>query len=178
VLLAVLVPALGATLASCRREASDPDVEVRVDTVAVDPSSNSPVVILAELRGERRLPIWIGIPEAQSIASELEREEPVRPNTHDLAKRLIERLDGAVERIVVHELSEGIYYAAIELRSQGRRLRVDARPSDAIAIALRTRAPLFVREALFERSLEALTEESGRPIDAPAPDRQVEAHGV
>lgn len=147
----------------CAREAS-PDVEVRVSTVAVDPSSNSPVIVLEELQGARKLPIWIGFAEAQSIAAELESERPLRPNTHDLAKRLIDRLEGFVQRVVVTELSEGIYYARIVVSSQGRTLSVDARPSDAIAIGLRYQAPLFVREALFEQSLQEVMGETGQAI--------------
>ena len=161
---------------ACDRGAvSTPDVEVRVDTLAVDPTSNSPVVILEELEGRRRLPIWIGFAEAQSIAAELERAKPVRPNTHDLTKRLIDRLEGAVERIVVTELSEGIYYARIQLRAPNGRVDVDARPSDAIAIGLRYGAPLFVRERLFDQSFEAVVEGEGQRIRAPAPHRQVRA---
>jgi len=114
-----------------------------------DPTG-SPVVILEETGGGRALPIWIGAAEARSIASEIERQRPPRPNSHDLTKRLIEGLDGAIERVVVTELRDGTYYALIRLSARGQRIEIDARPSDAIALALRFDAPLLVREALFD----------------------------
>lgn len=165
---------------SCADRSPDRVVQVRVGSLAVDTSSNSPVVILEELEGERQLPIWIGYPEASSIAAELQQEKPLRPNTHDLAKRLVDQLDGAVERVVVTDLSHGVFYAIIFLHSEGRELRVDARPSDAIALALRTGAPVFVRETVFELADSPL-EEEGREIDAPERtpwDRQVPTRSI
>lgn len=126
------------------------DVPVDVERIALDPLSNTPVVVLEEHAGSRRLPIWIGIAEARSIAQRLEDVEAPRPNTHDLAKRLVEGLDAAVERVTVTDLQEGIYYAVIEVRTGGKIVEIDSRPSDAIALALRTAAPVFVREFLFE----------------------------
>jgi bifunctional DNase/RNase len=172
---------LAVFLSSCSpAPESDPEVAVRVESVALDPRSNSPVLILGELEGSRRLPIWIGFSEAQSIAAALENLSQPRPNTHDLAKRLIDHLEGKVERIVVTRLTEEIYYALIVVSTQGRVVEVDARPSDAIAIGLRYEAPLFVREAVFERSVEGRTEERpGREVrniptlDHPETDRQV-----
>jgi hypothetical protein len=153
-----LLALLALALAACERgspgAAADGAVQVRVDRVAVDAASDSPVVILAELRGSRKLPIWIGYPEASSIASVLESLAAPRPNTHDLAKRLVDGLDGTIARVVVSDLTEGVYYARIVLARAGRSVEVDARPSDAIALALRFDAPLFVNEALFERALE------------------------
>ncbi len=162
--LIALAPSLG-----CAREATGPDVPVEIGDLGMDPTSGAFVVVLEEQGGVRRLPIWIGHSEARAIASELEHEVPLRPNTHDLAKRLVDRLDGALERVVVTELSEGIYYARIDLRAGGRRLAVDSRPSDAIALALRYGAPLFVREAVFEQSDEA----ERAPPRGDSRDRQV-----
>jgi bifunctional DNase/RNase len=139
-------------------------VEVRVETVAVDERSQSPVVVLEEREGSRRLPIWIGFSEAQSIASQLESVEAPRPNSHDLAKRLIDGLEGSVARVVVTDLAAGIYYARIVLTQAGHTVEIDARPSDAIAIALRMSAPVFVNERLFERALEASAGEEGHRI--------------
>ena len=139
------------------------EIAVRVEGIALDGEADSPVVILIETDGERRLPIWIGLPEAHSIAAHLDERPAPRPNTHDLAKRLIEGLDGSVQRIVVTELREGIYYARIELEHDGHTVAVDARPSDAIAIGLRLGAPLFVRAALFETS----------PLEPGAPGREI-----
>jgi bifunctional DNase/RNase len=153
-------------LAGCER--GEPQaaarVEVRVGGVAVDQRSESPVVILEELRGARKLPIWIGFPEASSIASQLEAVTAPRPNTHDLAKRLIDGLDGTIARVVVSDLAEGVYYARIVLSRNGRSVEVDARPSDAIALALRFEAPLFVNETLFERALEEAAGGDGERI--------------
>jgi bifunctional DNase/RNase len=151
----------------------EPDaVAVRVAGLALDPEAEGPIVILAEAEGERRLPIWIGAAEAHSIASGLEARIPIRPNTHDLAQRLIEGLDGTVRRIVVTDLREGIYYARIDLDQGDRQVSIDSRPSDAIAIALRLGAPLFVRDALFERGGIG-QEGTGRPIRGRASERQV-----
>jgi bifunctional DNase/RNase len=137
-----------------------PDVAVKVASIAVDPTG-SPVVILEESRGGRALPIWIGIAEARSIASEIERHRPPRPNSHDLTKRLVEGLDGVVERVVVTELRDGTYYALIFVSSRGQQIEIDARPSDAIALALRFDAPLLVREALFDAADRALQARPG-----------------
>ena len=130
----------------------DGEVPVRVEGLALDDEAETPVVILVEADGERRLPIWIGLPEAHSIAAHLDERSAPRPNSHDLAKRLIEGLEGVVRRVVVTELRDGVYYARIDLEQHGRQIPVDARPSDAIAIALRLGAPLFVHAALFETS--------------------------
>lgn len=136
---------------ACGGEATTPpeDVAVRVGYVAIDPRAGSPMVVLEEQSGNRTLPIWIGFAEARSIASEMEQRRAPRPNTHDLAKRVLDRLESRVERVTVTELREGTYYAILSVRSNGRLHQVDARPSDAIALALRFEAPVFVREALF-----------------------------
>jgi bifunctional DNase/RNase len=164
-LLAVL--ALCTALLGCGGEDVDLErdaVEVRVARVALDARTDSPVVILEESAGPRRLPIWIGVPEATSIANELESNQAARPNAHDLAKRLIDGLEGSVSRVVVTHLSEGVYYATIVLAHDGESVNVDSRPSDAIAIALRYHAPLFVHESLFVQALEASGADSGKRI--------------
>jgi uncharacterized protein len=170
--LALLLPLLW--LVACREtppgEAGA--VAVRVVGLVLDEEADSPVVILEEVEGERRLPIWIGLPEAHSIAAVLGSEEPLRPNSHDLSKRLIEGLDGHIERVVVTALRDGIYFARIDLARDGRTVAVDARPSDAIAIALRLAAPLFVHEALFETTgFDA--KPPGREVRGIARERQV-----
>lgn len=128
---------------------SDPNVPVRVGAVAVD-EHDLPVVVLEEKDGPRWLPIWIGTAEARSIAVEIEKKPAVRPNTHDLAKQLIAGLEGELVRVVVTELRQGTYFATIALRSAGGIVDIDARPSDAIAIALRSDAPIFVRASLLD----------------------------
>ena len=171
-----LVPLLVLCALACGKTARDVPgaVEVRVAGVAIDTEADSPVVILEELGGTRRLPIWIGPAEARSIADRLAAETPPRPNSHDLAQRLIEGLEGRVERVVVTALRDGIYYARIDLVHAGRTLAIDARPSDAIAIGLRLAAPLFVEAALFESAGRALPP-SGRAVRAPASERQENA---
>lgn len=136
------------------RATGDADVPVQVERVAFDPNSGSSVVLLEEDGGSRVLPILIPMAAARSIASEMQNVTPPRPNTHDLAKRLLDRLEGQVERVIVTELRGGTFYAVIEVRSDGRLLEIDARPSDAIAIALRVGAPLFVRESVLEQAGE------------------------
>jgi bifunctional DNase/RNase len=159
--------ALALAAPACGGEASGVvDVSVTVARVAFDPLSNTPVVVLEESEGPRRLLIWIGPAEARSIAQRLERIDLPRPNTHDLAQRLVEGLQGDVERVTVTELRDGTYYAVIALRRDGRRVEIDARPSDAIALALRTAAPLFVREGL----LEPAAPDPEAPVIRPAPD--------
>lgn len=150
--LLLAAPLLAALALGCgaERRAGAPgeDVAVEVASIAVDPNG-TPVLLLADRRGARSLPIWIGLAEAHSIAAEMEHRRPPRPNTHDLAKRLLDDLEAALDRVVVTELRDGTYYAVLFLSTRGRRIEVDARPSDAIALALRCGAPLFVREALF-----------------------------
>jgi len=152
------------------REAANPDIAVKVDSVVLDERVGSPVVVLQEWEGERSLPIWIGLAEAQSIASEMENVRPERPNTHDLATRLIDGLQGKVERVVVTELRGGTYFATIFLRARGRTIEVDSRPSDAIAIALRTGAPLFARDDLLSTDGEPGEGDPGQRIRFGAPD--------
>jgi bifunctional DNase/RNase len=142
---------------------SDPRIPVSVGVVAVD-DHNLPVVVLEEQGGPRSLPIWIGTSEAHSIAVEMERKPALRPNTHDLAKRIIQGLEGEIVRVVVTELRNGTYFATIELLSRGGTVDIDARPSDAIAIALRVGAPIFVRESLLDGR-------QSEPVSEPAEQR-------
>jgi bifunctional DNase/RNase len=146
------------------RPPSELEIPVRVGTVAID-ERKQPVVILEEENGPRLLPIWIGTAEASSIASQINDHPPPRPNFHDMARRVIQQLDAEVERVVVTELRQGTYYALLWLRSNGRLIEIDVRPSDGIALALRAEAPILVRASVFEEAGEALEmEESGRPI--------------
>jgi bifunctional DNase/RNase len=150
------------------------EVAVHVDRVAFDPGSGSPVVLLEEDGGSRVLPILIPVAAAHSIASEMSHITPTRPNTHDLAKRLLDRLQGRVERVIVTELRSGTFYALIVVDFDGRTIEVDARPSDAIAIALRAGAPLFVLESVFEEAGEEPAQDAPdvrARIRAPAPQR-------
>ncbi|MGH0036631.1 MAG: bifunctional nuclease family protein [Myxococcota bacterium] len=148
-----LTTALASGLCGACGPASDPGpepIEVRVGGIGLDPRTDSPVVVLRERDGARSLPIWIGTAEARSIAIGLESLELPRPNTHDLAKRLLASLDARLDRSVVTSLLDGTYYAVMVLETGDRHLEIDARPSDAIAIALRMGAPLYVSEGLLE----------------------------
>jgi uncharacterized protein len=129
-------------------------IEVAVRSVRLDPDAGSPVVELVEKSGAgRQLPIWIGPFEAQAIAVELEGVTPPRPLTHDLMRKLVEALHGQLERVVVHQVVEGTYHARVELvRAGGAHVTLDARPSDALALALRLHRPIFVDEAVFAAS--------------------------
>jgi len=130
------------------------EVSVHVEKLEIDPQTGSPVLVLSEDGGVRTLALWIGFAEASSIASEMEQIHPPRPNTHDLLQQVIADLGGRVERVVVTELRESTYYAVLRVLANGKLMEIDARPSDAIAVALRVAAPLFVRESLFEKSRE------------------------
>ena len=127
-------------------------VPVRVEKVTLDTSSNRFVVILRDDSQRRWLPIVVGSAEAQSIALQLENIAPPRPLTHDLMKNLLETIGVHVSRIIVNDLRENTYYAVISLRNNGMRKEVDARPSDAIALALRMRAPIFVDEEVMRKA--------------------------
>jgi bifunctional DNase/RNase len=149
---------------SCSQPAVDEDIDVpvRVRYVALD-ARNAPVVVLEEEGGPRLLPIWIGMDAAHSISLEMEQQSSPRPNTHDLAKRVIRGLEGSVARVVVTELRDGTYYATLNLASRGTIIEIDARPSDAIAIALRTKSPIFVRATVFEEAGDVADPESDEP---------------
>jgi len=118
----------------------------------VDPITNMPIILLRDEAGERVLPIWVGIFEANAIALQIENVATPRPMTHDLLRNVIRDLNAAVERIVVCDLKENTFYATIYLTVGGETVAVDSRPSDAIALALRTRAPIFVEDTVVENA--------------------------
>jgi len=136
--------------------------QMKVAALVMDPQSNTPIVILKDLQSETSLPIWIGLLEATAIATELENIQFPRPMTHDLIKNCFEYLRVKVERIEVCDLRNNTYYALIYIRDGERVNPVDARPSDAIAIALRTNAPIFVKEEVISKSLKP--DETARPL--------------
>jgi len=126
-------------------------VEVRLRAVRVDLQSNTPVLLLQESEGlGRTLPIFIGAPEATAIAFALQGMDTPRPMTHDLIRDLLEALGAQVTRVVVTELRTSTYYADIVLTHDGREVPVSSRPSDAVAVAVRTGAPLFVADDLMD----------------------------
>ena len=126
-------------------------IEVKVVNVAIDANSKMPVIVLKEKTGEKTLPIWIGLFEAQAIALALENVKPPRPLTHDLAKSLIEKLKGKVDKVVISDLKNNTFYAQILIRKNGESIKVDSRPSDAIALALRLDVPIFINEIVLDK---------------------------
>jgi len=137
-------------------------VEVRLRAVRVDLQSNTPVLLLQETEGEgRTLPIFIGTPEAAAIAYALQGVAMPRPMTHDLIKDLLGSLDVDVERVVITELQSSTYYAELHLRRGGDRSVVSSRPSDAVAIAVRTATPLYVADDLMDAEGILLAIEAG-----------------
>ena len=143
--LAVLL-AVSALLAQVREEM----LEMQVRGIVTDPVSRAPVVVLEEIEGDRVLPIWVGVNEAHAIARELENIKTPRPMTHDLMKSMLERVKATVERVVINDLRNNTYYAEISLTQGDSQFDVDSRPSDAIALALRVRAPIFAARKVME----------------------------
>jgi bifunctional DNase/RNase len=127
-------------------------IEMTIKGLMVDPITNMPIVILKDKEGDRVLPIWVGIFEANAIALQIENIATPRPMTHDLLRNIITDLQGQVDRVVVSDLKENTFYAIVHLTVRGERVAVDARPSDAIALALRTRAPILVEETVIENA--------------------------
>jgi len=131
-------------------------VEMKVEGLTLDPLTNMPIIILKDLDGERALPIWVGFFEANAIALEIEKISTPRPMTHDLIKNLVTTMKARINHILVSELKDNTFYAVISLILGGNTFSIDSRPSDAIALALRAQAPIFVNESVIEaaKSLE------------------------
>ncbi len=127
-------------------------IKMTIHAITLDPQSNSPILILKEEGGERTLPIWIGLLEATAIATEMEKLEFARPMTHDLAVNLLKAAGIRLVRIDVTELKDNTYYAEITLDTGDKVVRVDSRPSDAVALALRAGADIFVNEEVLKSS--------------------------
>ncbi len=128
------------------------EVEMTIKGLMVDPITNMPIIILRDKDGQKVLPIWVGIFEANAIALQIENVATPRPMTHDLLKNIITDLDAMVEKIVVSDLKENTFYAMIHIRVGRHLVAVDARPSDAIALALRAKAPIFVEDAVIDNA--------------------------
>lgn len=136
---------------------SDPSEELRVEIkgLMLDPASNVPIVILRDTQSQMFLPIWIGVFEANAIALRIEGVEPPRPMTHDLLRLMVEQLGATVEKIVISDLRDSTFFALIHLQQQDRPVTVDARPSDAIALALRVSAPIYVLRSVLDKAQAA-----------------------
>lgn len=134
-------------------------VEMKVEGLLFDPRSNMYILLLKEVNGAGTLPIWIGKPEADSIALALGKVATPRPLTHDLVKNIVDGLRVKIVKIVVTEISDNTYYALIYLNDRGKETLVDSRPSDAVAVALRASAPIFVDDSIMAtRSADELDE--------------------
>ena len=142
-------------------------IRMRVAHLGLDRSTNTPVVVLREEAGERTLPIWIGAPEANAIALELQGVKPERPLTHDLMKHLVSGLGGELRRVLISSLRENTYLAQLFIYRGGEVFEVDARPSDSIALALRMNAPIFTNEDLLQKSAEGAESEPPAPGSDP-----------
>ncbi|MGQ0793190.1 MAG: bifunctional nuclease family protein [Deltaproteobacteria bacterium] len=127
-------------------------LEMKVSGIALDPFTNTPIIILKDATGEKVLPIWIGFMEASSIAMELEKSPRGRPLTHDLVKNMLESVNFAVTKVEITDLRNDTFYAEIHLKRDGEEYILDSRPSDAIAIALRTGSPIFVNDEVIAKS--------------------------
>jgi hypothetical protein len=127
-------------------------IEMSIKGLMVDPVTNMPIVILRDQAGQKVLPIWVGMSEANAIALQIENISTPRPMTHDLLRNIIQDLKATVRKIVVCDLQENTFYALIYLTLGGETLAIDARPSDAIALALRTRSPIFVEDTVIEHA--------------------------
>ena len=147
-------------------------LEMKVRGLALDPLSNMPIIILKDEEDKRSLPIWVGIFEANAIALELEKIATPRPMTHDLIKNILETIEARVLKVVVTDLKENTFFAALHLQIGETEYTVDSRPSDAIALALRVAAPIYVEEDVVRKAktLEVATKDA-EPVKTDDPDR-------
>ncbi len=141
-------------------------VEMKVEGLTLDPLTNMPIIILKDSTGTKALPIWVGYFEANAIALEIEKITTPRPMTHDLIRNLIQSMKAEIHHILVNELKDNTFYAVISLVQGGHTLSIDSRPSDAIALALRTKAPIYVEEKVIE---------AAKSLDLPSTDKTSKA---
>lgn len=131
------------------------DVEVRIRGLMMDPVTNMPMIVLKDVSGDGVLPIWVGIFEANAIALEIEKSATPRPMTHDLLRNTLRAFDVQVSKVVVSELRDDTFLAVIWLERNGETLTLDARPSDALALAMRADCPIFVSRAVMDSARDA-----------------------
>ena len=126
------------------------DVEVRIRGLTLDPATSMPIIVLKDVASDTVMPIWVGIFEANAIAIEIEKVAVPRPMTHDLTRNLMRHLNARLERVVISELNDDTFFATLWLRQGDEPLAIDARPSDAIALALRADCPIYVTEEVMQ----------------------------
>ncbi|MGH7887702.1 MAG: bifunctional nuclease family protein [Candidatus Binatia bacterium] len=140
-------------------------IEMSVGGLTLDPVTKTPIVILKDTENKLNLPIWIGLLEATAMATEIEGIKMARPMTHDLLKTILSEVGGSVDSVEITELKENTYYAAVNISLAGRQVMIDSRPSDAIALALRTKSPIYVAKAVLEAS--SVLQQSDEGKEAP-----------
>ncbi|MFQ5540281.1 MAG: bifunctional nuclease family protein [Candidatus Binatia bacterium] len=143
----------------------DDSIEMAVAGLTLDPVTKTPIVLLKDSDNKLNLPIWIGLLEATAMATELEGIKMARPMTHDLLKNVLMEVGVSVNFVEITELKENTYYALVHLKLNGRELSIDSRPSDAIALALRSKSPIFVSKAVLEASSILQQAEEGKEPD-------------
>lgn len=164
----VWIGCLGFALAAPAETKPSPLLELHVKNVVYLRQSRSPVVVLVDREEKHFLPIWIGFAEAQAIAMELYEITPPRPMTHDLIRNLVKELDGTVDQLVITEIKANTYHANLSVTARGKTKSIDCRPSDGIAIALRTRSPILAAEQVMKNALPLPEEAAGGGADAQA----------
>jgi len=137
-------------------------IEMKVEGLTLDPLTNMPIIILKDLSRDKALPIWVGYFEANAIALEIEKINTPRPMTHDLLSSMISSLQAKVKHVLVNDLIDNTFFAIISVVQNGSDMTIDSRPSDAIALALRTKSPIFVEEKVIE---------AAKKLDLPDPDK-------
>jgi bifunctional DNase/RNase len=151
------------------------EVEVRIRGLMMDPVTNMPMVVLKDVAGDAVLPIWVGIFEANAIALEIEKSATPRPMTHDLLRNVLRSFDTHVTRVVVSELRDDTFFAVIWLERDGEIMSIDARPSDALALAMRSDCPIFVSRSVMESA--RLNQRGGRDVNSDELRRWLEGLG-
>src|SRR5580693_3885957 len=142
------------------------EVEMQIRGLMMDPVTNMPIIVLKDVASDMVLPIWVGIFEANAIALELEKTATPRPMTHDLLQNLARGLNAQVQKVVVSELRDDTFYAVIWMDHAGETVAMDARPSDAIALALRWDCPIYVNRTVLEQSKQTATESGNQTVNA------------
>ena len=142
------------------------DIEVQIRGLMLDPVTNMPIVVLKDIASELVLPIWVGVFEANAIALELEKAPTPRPMTHDLLRHFARGLGATVAKVVVSDLREDTFYATVWMEQNGEQVSIDARPSDAIALALRADCPIYVSKRVLGRTRQNATESSAANVNA------------
>ncbi|MFY9609009.1 MAG: bifunctional nuclease family protein [Blastocatellia bacterium] len=141
------------------------EIEMKIRGLMMDPTANTPIVILKEVNGESMLPIWVGAFEANAIAVEIEKLATQRPMTHDLLKNVVWELGASVKRVVITDLIDSTFFAVIEMTRAGEVLVIDSRPSDAIALALRVDCPIYVKDEVIKSSNSSVTDNEQSQAD-------------